>query len=144
MKSVSNFFSSVKQSVGQPASGSSTQSHRYSVATELATDTMSDLSPQMIIPGKIAQLFLSLKSLCSNDALFHEQLLLGTQAAFCALQAGLSIYLFMNGEDDCDEMLGLLCRMLYISELCYRGLLLTGWVSTEVSQNDASNHHKLS
>ena len=133
MPGVSGFFSGIRDSVGKPSSTSNLQSNRINLGTEVLTDTLNDFNPMLMIPGKIAQTALSFKNLFTVDSHLHEKLLHGGQAALCAFQVGLSTYMFLSGYEHCNDLESMLCRMLALSQLFYRGLLLTNWVSSEVT-----------
>ncbi|WP_367608138.1 hypothetical protein [Legionella sp. W05-934-2] len=125
------FFSDIRDSVGKPTSSLYLQAQRINAFAELATDTLSDFNPNVLIPGKIAQLALSVRSLFSKETHLHEKLMHAGQASINALQIGLSMYLFLSGNETCDSMENMMCRIIAGSQLIYRGLLLTGWVSSE-------------
>ncbi len=125
------FFAAITESVSQPTSNSNLLSQRYNIATELVSDTFADLSPNALIPGKIGQLALSLQSVASKDSHLHEKLIHGLQISINSLQIGLSMYLFLSGNESYNDMENILCRALFLSQLCYRRLMIPGWLSSE-------------
>lgn len=131
------FFYSVKNaivnSVSQPSSSSNRNTQQYSLLAELASDTAADLSPGVLIPTKIYQGAMSLKTIFSNDTHYHERMLHVIQAGIVTLQFGLSMYLFLNDDESCEDTSVTLCRYLTGLQYIYRGLVMTGSLAASLN-----------
>lgn len=120
----------IVDSVSKPSSSPNRYSQQNSAIAELAADTVADITPGVLIPTKVYQSVLSLKSIFSGNTHYHEKMIHGCQAALCTLQIGISMYLFLYDNESCEDSVNFLCRSLFLTQKLYRGLMLTGLLSS--------------
>ncbi len=131
-----NFFSDCWAAVKAPtfASSSAQRNVQRTIAvTEIAGNMLESVSPVVVIPKKVAQTCLSLYTLFRCDVKLSEKAIQGLQGSIAAAQLGLAITLFFNS-NTCEDDSEILCKAALLCQMIYSGVLLTGWVPSEVSK----------
>lgn len=106
---------------------------RTIAVTEIAGSALESLNPVLVIPQKITQTCLSLYTVFRRDVKHSERGVQLLQGSIAAAQLGLAITLFFNS-NTCEDETEILCKAALFCQLVYKGVLLTGWVPSEVSK----------
>jgi hypothetical protein len=131
-----NFFSNCWNAISTHTFAS-TPPHRNTQRTnavaEIAGSLVEPLNPLLVIPSKVTQTCLSVYTIFRRDVKLGEKGVHLLQGSIAAAQLGLAITLFFNSKT-CEDDTETLCKAALFCQLVYKGVLLTGWVPSEVSK----------
>jgi hypothetical protein len=130
---MSNCFKNALSALSMRPYRSSTghrNAQRINAGSEIISTSLSQFTPAAVIPTKIAQVLTSTYSLFRTDTNVPEKVIHFLEAGISATQVGLAITLLFQSQN-CKATEGSICQAIFLTELLYSGILLTGWIPSE-------------